>query len=108
MKFDALLFDFDGVLIDSEAVGNRHIAEWLTAAGHPTSAELFPREGGDPGWAPAFAGEQGGRRPQGSDQMLPINRATSSKLSASASTPIASSRAPCSALQCDPADKPMT
>jgi len=39
VRFDALLFDFDGVLIDSEAVGNRHIAEWLTAAGHPTTAE---------------------------------------------------------------------
>jgi hypothetical protein len=23
-------------------------------------ARLFPREGGDPDWAPAFAGEQGG------------------------------------------------
>jgi HAD superfamily hydrolase (TIGR01509 family) len=38
VRFDALLFDFDGVLIDSEAIGNRHIAEWLTAAGHPTTA----------------------------------------------------------------------
>ena len=39
VRFDALLFDFDGVLIDSEALGNRHIAEWLTAAGHPITAE---------------------------------------------------------------------
>ncbi|MEG3163752.1 HAD family phosphatase [Sphingomonas sp. PB2P19] len=39
MRFDALLFDFDGVLIESEAAGNRQIAEWLTAAGHPTTAE---------------------------------------------------------------------
>jgi HAD superfamily hydrolase (TIGR01509 family) len=38
-RFDAILFDFDGVLIDSESIGNRHIAEWLTAAGHPTTAE---------------------------------------------------------------------
>lgn len=38
MKYDALLFDFDGVLLESEAAGNRQIAEWLTAAGHPTSA----------------------------------------------------------------------
>ena len=37
--YDALLFDFDGVLIDSEALGNRHVADWLTAAGHPTTAE---------------------------------------------------------------------
>lgn len=39
VRFDALLFDFDGVLIESEASGNRHIAEWLTAAGHPTTVE---------------------------------------------------------------------
>ena len=35
----ALLFDFDGVLIESEAASNRQIAAFLTAAGHPTSAE---------------------------------------------------------------------
>ena len=39
MKFEAILFDFDGVLIESEYAGNRQIAEWLTAAGHPTSPE---------------------------------------------------------------------
>lgn len=39
MNFAAILFDFDGVLIESEYLGNRHIAEILTAAGHPTSAE---------------------------------------------------------------------
>ena len=39
MKFDAILFDFDGVLIESEYSGNQHIADFLTAAGHPTSAE---------------------------------------------------------------------
>jgi HAD superfamily hydrolase (TIGR01509 family) len=38
-RFDALLFDFDGVLIESEASGNRHLADYLTAAGHPVSAE---------------------------------------------------------------------
>lgn len=37
MKVAAILFDFDGVLIESEAAGNRQIAEWLTAAGHPTT-----------------------------------------------------------------------
>ncbi|MEP9402425.1 HAD family phosphatase [Sphingomonas sp. VNH70] len=35
----ALLFDFDGVLIESEFAGNRHIAEFLTQAGHPTTPE---------------------------------------------------------------------
>lgn len=38
MRFDAILFDFDGVLIESEYAGNRQIAEWLTQAGHPTTA----------------------------------------------------------------------
>ncbi len=33
----AILFDFDGVLVESEEAGNRHIAEWLTASGHPTT-----------------------------------------------------------------------
>ncbi len=37
MKFDALIFDFDGVLLESEYVGNAQIAEFLTAHGHPTS-----------------------------------------------------------------------
>ena len=35
----ALLFDFDGVLIESEYVGNRHLAEYLTGIGHPTTPE---------------------------------------------------------------------
>ena len=39
MRFDALLFDFDGVLIESEYAGNRQIAEWLTRAGHPTTPQ---------------------------------------------------------------------
>jgi HAD superfamily hydrolase (TIGR01509 family) len=39
MRFDALLFDFDGVLIESEYLGNKHLAEWLTAAGHPITPE---------------------------------------------------------------------
>ncbi len=39
MRFDALLFDFDGVLIESEAAGNRQIAAFLTGIGHPTTPE---------------------------------------------------------------------
>lgn len=39
MRYRALLFDFDGVLIESEYVGNRHIADFLTAAGYPTTPE---------------------------------------------------------------------
>ena len=33
---DAIIFDFDGVLLESEYAGNRHIAELLTELGHPT------------------------------------------------------------------------
>ena len=39
MRFDAILFDFDGVLIDSEAFGSRHLAAYLSSAGHPTTPE---------------------------------------------------------------------
>ncbi len=39
MRFSALLFDFDGVLIESEYAGNRQLAEWLTANGKPTTVE---------------------------------------------------------------------
>ena len=39
MRFDALLFDFDGVLIESEAAGNRQIAQYLSSIGHPTTPE---------------------------------------------------------------------
>lgn len=35
----ALLFDFDGVLIESEAASSRQIAAFLTSAGHPTTPE---------------------------------------------------------------------
>ncbi|MBB6504849.1 HAD superfamily hydrolase (TIGR01509 family) [Sphingomonas endophytica] len=38
-RFDALLFDFDGVLIESEESGNRHLADYLTGAGYPTTPE---------------------------------------------------------------------
>ena len=39
MKHEALIFDFDGVLIESEYIGNLHLAECLTALGHPTSVD---------------------------------------------------------------------
>jgi HAD superfamily hydrolase (TIGR01509 family) len=39
MRFDAILFDFDGVLLESEWAGNRHLAEYLTAAGHPIGTD---------------------------------------------------------------------
>lgn len=37
IRCDALIFDFDGVLLESEYVGNKQIADYLTARGHPTS-----------------------------------------------------------------------
>lgn len=36
---DAIIFDFDGVLIESEFRGNQLLAELLTELGHPTSVE---------------------------------------------------------------------
>lgn len=39
MRFGALLFDFDGVLVESEYAGNKQIAEWLSANGHPTTTQ---------------------------------------------------------------------
>ena len=39
MRFDAIIFDFDGVLLESEYAGNRQIAEYLTSIGHPTTPE---------------------------------------------------------------------
>ena len=39
MDFDGIIFDFDGVLLESEYEGNRHLAELLTELGHPTSVE---------------------------------------------------------------------
>ena len=38
MRADALIFDFDGVLLESEYAGNAQIAEYLTGIGHPTTA----------------------------------------------------------------------
>ncbi|WP_404335859.1 HAD family hydrolase [Sphingomonas sp. MMS12-HWE2-04] len=38
-RFEAILFDFDGVLLESEYAGNRQIAQYLTSIGHPTTPE---------------------------------------------------------------------
>ena len=39
MTYKLVIFDCDGVLVDSEAIGNRFISEALTLAGIPISAE---------------------------------------------------------------------
>jgi len=37
MRFDAIIFDFDGVLLESEFEGNQLLAGLLTELGHPTT-----------------------------------------------------------------------
>lgn len=39
LRFGALIFDFDGVIVDSEILSNAILAEALTELGHPTSLE---------------------------------------------------------------------
>lgn len=39
MIFQAIIFDFDGVIVDSEILSNAVLAEALTAFGHPTTTE---------------------------------------------------------------------
>lgn len=39
IRFDAIIFDFDGVLLESEFEGNKLLAELLTDLGHRTSTE---------------------------------------------------------------------
>jgi HAD superfamily hydrolase (TIGR01509 family) len=39
VRFEGLILDFDGVLLESEHAGNKQIADYLTAAGHPTTTE---------------------------------------------------------------------
>ncbi|MEU9481971.1 HAD family hydrolase [Streptomyces sp. NPDC048191] len=39
MRYDLVVFDNDGVLVDSEPISNRHLAAYLTELGHPTSYE---------------------------------------------------------------------
>jgi HAD superfamily hydrolase (TIGR01509 family) len=38
-RYDLVIFDNDGVLVDSEAISNRLLAGYLTELGHPTSYE---------------------------------------------------------------------
>jgi HAD superfamily hydrolase (TIGR01509 family) len=39
MIFDAIIFDFDGVLVESEYVSSLQVATTLTALGHPTTVD---------------------------------------------------------------------
>jgi HAD superfamily hydrolase (TIGR01509 family) len=44
VRFDLLILDNDGVLVDSEPIANRVLAELLTACGHPTTFEEAVRD----------------------------------------------------------------
>jgi HAD superfamily hydrolase (TIGR01509 family) len=39
LKFEGIIFDFDGVLLESEYAHNAQLAEYLTGKGHPTTVE---------------------------------------------------------------------
>ncbi|MFG3008012.1 HAD family hydrolase [Streptomyces calvus] len=44
MRYDLVIFDNDGVLVDSEPISNRLLAAYLTELGHPTSYDDSIRE----------------------------------------------------------------
>ncbi|MEU1036779.1 HAD family hydrolase [Streptomyces mirabilis] len=44
MRYDLVIFDNDGVLVDSEPISNRILAAYLTELGHPTSYEESIRD----------------------------------------------------------------
>ncbi|MEU9920869.1 HAD family hydrolase [Streptomyces griseoluteus] len=44
MRYDLILFDNDGVLVDSEPISNRHLASYLTELGHPTTYDESIRD----------------------------------------------------------------
>ncbi|MFJ8947613.1 HAD family hydrolase [Streptomyces sp. NPDC102395] len=44
MPYDLVIFDNDGVLVDSEPISNRLLAAYLTELGHPTSYEDSVRD----------------------------------------------------------------
>jgi len=41
-RMDLLIFDFDGVIADTEIISNTVLAEAITALGHPTSVDDAP------------------------------------------------------------------
>lgn len=44
MRYELVIFDNDGVLVDSEPISNRLLAAYLTELGHPTSYEESIRD----------------------------------------------------------------
>ena len=65
-RFELVIFDCDGVLVDSEPIINRAHAEVLTACGYPITEEvLVERFGGmsDPEMLEIIERERGGALP---------------------------------------------
>ena len=70
MQYDLVIFDNDGVLVDSEPIANRILSEHLTELGHPTSYEDSVRDfmGGAPHRIHDVVRERSGRSlPEGFD-----------------------------------------
>ncbi|MBM9510552.1 HAD family hydrolase [Actinacidiphila acididurans] len=44
MRYELVIFDNDGVLVDSEPISNRILADYLTELGHPTTFEDSVRD----------------------------------------------------------------
>jgi HAD superfamily hydrolase (TIGR01509 family) len=44
VRYELIIFDNDGVLVDSEPISNRILADYLTEAGHPTTYEDSVRD----------------------------------------------------------------
>ncbi|MFD9885196.1 HAD family hydrolase [Streptomyces alboflavus] len=44
MRYELIIFDNDGVLVDSEPISNKMLAAYLTEVGHPTSYEESLRD----------------------------------------------------------------
>src|SRR5690606_33712247 len=44
LPYDLVIFDCDGVLVDSEPISNRELAGYLTELGHPTTYEESLRD----------------------------------------------------------------
>lgn len=44
MRYDLILFDNDGVLVDSEPISNQYLAAYLTELGHPTTYDESLRD----------------------------------------------------------------
>ncbi|MGK4581478.1 HAD family hydrolase [Kitasatospora sp. HPMI-4] len=73
MNYDLVIFDNDGVLVDSEPISNRVLAEYLTELGHPTSVEDSYRDfmGCAPHTVHDVIGERyGARLPEGFDELF--------------------------------------